>query len=157
MREKDFPLWNWFLKMIKWFEKHNKLSWAITILIAIIIFYLSSLSFVGVGEGYTKSWMSIVYHIVIFFFLSLFLFISLIKGEPNSKLFLFVILILVSYGILDEIHQFFVQGRFSTVLDVFFDSIGILFAFMVYLIFLKSREGCDKSTKTLKECFSFFK
>jgi len=125
--------------MISWFEKHNKLSWIITIFIAIIIFYFSSLSFLGIGEGYTKSWMSIVYHIVIFFFLSLFLFISLVKGKSNSKLFLFVILVLISYGIIDEIHQFFVQGRFCTIIDVFFDSIGIFFAFMVYLIFLKLR------------------
>jgi len=123
--------------MISWFEKHNKLSWVITILIAFVIFYFSSLSFLGVGEGYGKNWMSIVYHIVIFFFLSLFLFISLIKGKLNFKLFLFVILVLISYGVLDEIHQFFVQGRFCTVIDVFFDSIGILFAFMVYLISLK--------------------
>jgi len=125
--------------MIKWFEERNVLSWTITIFVAFVIFYFSSLSFLGVGEGYTKSWMSIVYHIVIFFLLSLFLFISLIKGKSNSKLFLFAILILISYGIIDEIHQFFVQGRFCTVIDVFFDSIGILFALMVYLISLKLR------------------
>lgn len=126
--------------MISWFERHNKLSWAITILIAVIIFYFSTLSFVGVGEGYGKNWMSIVYHIIIFFFLSLFLFISLIKGKSNSKLFLFVILILISYGILDEIHQFFVPGRFCTILDLGFDSIGILFAFMFYVISIKYRK-----------------
>jgi len=125
--------------MISWFEKHNKLSWIITIFIAIIIFYFSTLSFEGVGDTYTKNWLSIVYHIGIFFFLSLFLFISLIKGESNSKLFFFAILILISYGIIDEIHQFFVQGRFCTVIDVLFDSIGVFFAFMVYLIFLKLR------------------
>lgn len=119
--------------MISWFEKHNKLSWIITIFIAIIIFCFSTL----VGGEEIKSWMPIVYHVVIFFFLSLFLFISLIKGKLNSKLFLFAILILISYGIIDEIHQFFVQGRFCTVIDVFFDLIGILFAFMVYLISLK--------------------
>jgi len=123
--------------MIFWFEKHNKLSWIITIFIAFVIFYFSSLSFLGVGQAGSKGWMSIVYHIVIFFFLSLFLFISLIKGKSNSKLFLFAILILIPYGIIDEIHQFFVQGRFCTVIDVFFDLIGILFAFMVYLISLK--------------------
>ncbi len=125
--------------MIKWFEEHNKLSWIITILIATIIFYLSSLSFFGVGVGSGDTgWMSIVYHIVIFFFLSLFLFISLVKGK-NFKLFFFSILILLAYGIIDEIHQFFVQGRFCTFADVGFDLIGILFAFMFYFIFLKSR------------------
>lgn len=125
--------------MIKWFEKHNTLSLVIVILIATCIFYLSSLSFLGIGEGYTQNHLSIIYHITIFFFLSLFLFIFLIKGKENSKLFVFVILILVSYGVIDEIHQFFVQGRFCSVLDVFFDLIGISFAFMVYLISLKLR------------------
>ena len=126
--------------MIKWFEEHNKLSWAIAILIAVIIFYLSTLSFgKGFGAGYITNWKSIVYHIVIFFALSLFFFISLLRGKGNFKLFLFSILILISYAILDEIHQFFVSGRFCSVLDVGFDLLGILFAFMVYLISLKSR------------------
>ena len=126
--------------MISWFEKHNALSWAITVLIAVFIFYFSGLTFEGVGgDGGIKNWMSIVYHISIFFFLSLFLFISLIKGKSNSKLFLFAMLILISYGVLDEIHQFFVQGRFCSVIDVFFDLIGILFAFMIYLSSLRLR------------------
>ena len=124
--------------MIKWFEERNALSWAITILIAVFIFYFSSLVLEEVAVG-VKSWMSIVYHISVFFFFSLFLFISLIKGKKNSKLFLFGILILLSYGIIDEIHQFFVPGRFCTVIDVFFDLIGISFAFMIYLISLRLR------------------
>lgn len=125
--------------MIKWFEEHNALSWIITILIAVIIFYFSGLTFEGIGiKGGTKNWVSIVYHILIFFFLSLFLFISLIKGK-NTNLFLFGILVLLSYGIIDEIHQFFVPGRFCSIFDVGFDLIGILFAFMLYLISLKSR------------------
>jgi len=125
--------------VIKWLEEHNALSWAITILIAVFIFYLSSLVFEGVGGFGIKSWMSIVYHIGVFFFLSFFLFISLIKGKKNSKLFLFGILILLSYGVIDEIHQFLVPGRFCTVVDVFFDLIGISFGFMIYLISLKLR------------------
>jgi len=124
--------------MIKWFEERNALSWAITILIGVFIFYFSSLVLEEVAVG-VKSWMSIVYHISVFFFFSLFLFISLIKGKKNSKLFLFGILILLSYGIIDEIHQFFVPGRFCTVIDVFFDLIGISFAFMIYLISLRLR------------------
>lgn len=127
-------------EMIKWFEERNALSWTITVLIAVFIFYFSTLVFEGGGGvGEIKNWMPIVYHIVVFFFLSLFLFISLIKGKPNSKLFLFGTLILLSYGVIDEIHQFFVQGRFCSVIDVFFDLIGVLFAFMVYLIYLRLR------------------
>ena len=126
--------------MIRWFEEHNALSWTITILIAVFIFYFSGITFEGVGGSIgIKSWMSIVYHIGIFFFLSLFLFISLVKGKEKVYLFLFGGLALVSYGIIDEIHQFFVQGRVCALGDVGFDLIGILFAFMFYLISLKSR------------------
>ena len=128
--------------MIRWFEKHNKLSWVITILIAVIIFYLSTLTFGGAKGDYgdVKNWISIVYHIVVFFFLSIFLFISLIKGEKNYSLFLLSVAILIVYGISDEIHQFFIPGRFCAILDLGFDFIGILFASMVYFISLIYRK-----------------
>ncbi|MCK5625092.1 VanZ family protein [Candidatus Pacearchaeota archaeon] len=129
----------YFNNLIKWFEKHNKLSWIITILIAVFIFYFSSLSFEGVSSAGIKSNVSVIYHIGIFFFLSLFLFISLIKGKKNSKLFLFSFFVVLAYGIIDEIHQFFIPGRLCTGVDVFFDLIGILLALMVYLISLKLR------------------
>ena len=128
------------MRLIKWFERHNKLSWIITIIIAMIIFYFSTLTFKGVGYGDSKNWISILYHIIIFFFLSIFLFISLIKGENNIRKFEFAILILIAYGILDEIHQFFVPGRFCSLVDVGFDGTGILFAFLVYIISLEYRE-----------------
>ncbi len=128
--------------MIKWFEKRNALSWTITILIAVFVFYFSSLTFEGIGGGIgDTNWMAILYHILIFFFLSLFFFISFIRGKENWKLILFGILILLSYGIIDEIHQFFVPGRFSTFTDVIFDFIGILFALIVYLISLNSKKN----------------
>jgi len=126
--------------MISWFEKHNKLSWIITILIAVIIFYFSTLIFEGVGEAYGKNWISIVYHVVIFFFLSLFLLISLMRGEKKYLFFFLAILITISYGAIDELHQFFVPGRFCTVIDLGFNSIGILFASMFYFISIESRK-----------------
>jgi len=33
--------------MIAWFEKHNRLSWFVVVVIAVFIFYISSLSFEG--------------------------------------------------------------------------------------------------------------
>jgi len=126
--------------MIRWFEKRNKLSWCITVLIAVVIFCFSSLSFEGVGDTYTKNWLSIVYHIVMFFFLCLFLLISLMKGEKKYLFFFLAILIPLSYGAIDELHQFFVPGRFCTVLDLGFDSIGILFASMFYFISIEYRK-----------------
>jgi len=118
--------------MISWFERHKKLSWVITVLIAVIIFWFSSLDFAGAGiSKYNLNWMSIIYHIVIFFFLSIFFFISLIRGEENYKLFFLTVLILIAYGIIDEIHQFFIPGRFCTISDLGFNTVGVLFAFML--------------------------
>ena len=135
--------------MIRWFEKHNKLSWMITILGVILIFYFSSLSFGVIGGGieeiYAKSWTSIVYHIAAFFFLSMFLFISLMQGRKDFRLFFLGVLSLIAYGILDEIHQFFVVGRFCTISDVGFDIIGILLASMLYFILLEYRKFKSRS------------
>ncbi len=126
--------------MIKWFERHRGLSWIIVIFTAFVIFYFSTLTFGGAGYGAGKNWMSIAYHIGIFFVLSLFLFISLIQGRKNPGLFFFSILVLISYAITDELHQFFVPGRFCSFADVGFDSIGIFFAFMIYFISLETRK-----------------
>jgi hypothetical protein len=126
--------------MIKELEKYNFLFWIITILLAGVIFYFSSFAFsktLGDGGGSVTNWKSIVYHITIFFALALFFFISFIRGRWNSKLFIFSILVLIAYGILDEIHQFFVPGRYSSFVDVGFNSLGILLAFMFYLIILE--------------------
>jgi len=123
--------------MISWFEKHNKLSWLITILIAVIIFYLSSLSFELGTPGPSWPQKSSFYHYIVFFFFSFFLLISLVQGKKQNLIFLGII-IAVLYGILDEIHQLFIPGRFFTIPDILTDSAGILSAAALYsLLILK--------------------
>ena len=58
--------------MIGWFERHNKISWIITILIAAFIFYVSSWTSKSIGPP-VASWQAIAYHFVAFFFLAAFL------------------------------------------------------------------------------------
>jgi VanZ family protein len=48
-----------------------------------------------------------------------------------------VIVAAVLYGISDELHQFFVPGRHLSLFDVFLDSVGVIFATMIYLIRLE--------------------
>jgi VanZ family protein len=127
-----------FFSMIKWFERHNKITWSITILGAIIIFYMSSLTFEP-GPLTTPNINSILYHILAFFFFGLFLLISLIKGKIKYLIFILGIIISIAYAISDEIHQFFVLGRSCSLSDVFLDIVGISFACMIYLI-LKYKE-----------------
>jgi|SRR3989344_5282507 len=125
--------------MISWFEKHIKISWIITIFIAIAIFYISSLTFeqsTGSGGIGIKA---ILYHIIVFFFFAFFLAISLARGKNISLIFLAIIFSIL-YGISDEIHQSFVPGRVSSISDVFLDSVGIIFASLFYFILIEYRQ-----------------
>tara|TARA_Y100000034_G_scaffold54708_1_gene66998 strand:- start:6752 stop:7129 length:378 start_codon:yes stop_codon:yes gene_type:complete len=123
--------------MISWFEKYNKISWIITIIIAIIIFYISSITFDSGSGGSNLN--SIFYHITAFFFFALFLSISSIKGEKKNLIFL-VFIISIIYGILDESHQFFVPGRHFSISDILLDTAGISLASLFYMISIKYRK-----------------
>ena len=123
--------------MIRWFERHNRISWIVTFVIAGIVFYISSLTFgAGIGGG-SKS---ILYHFSAFFFLALFLSISLTKGKQQRFIVLAIVLAIV-YGISDELHQLFVPGRAGALSDVFINSVGIIFASMIYLIVFAYRRN----------------
>lgn len=102
-----------------------------TILIAITIFYISSLTFPP-GEPVHDT-RAILYHFYAFFFLSFFILISLTQGKLNNKNLIFIgIIIAIMYGILDEFHQFYVPGRYCSFKDFLIDSAGILFAGTLY-------------------------
>lgn len=130
--------------MIAWLENHNKISLGIVILIAITIFYLSSLSFEYYPVRTLTNIRSLLYHIFVFFLFTLFLLISLLQGKEKFSIFILAIAISIIYGISDEIHQFFVPGRFCSLLDVGVNGVGILFASMSYLILIKYRERKNK-------------
>lgn len=78
---------------------------------------------------------SLVYHFFAFFFLAFFLAVSCIKGSYKKKrLFLFTVMTSVVYAILDELHQYFVPGRYMSLLDMGVDSLGILVASAIYFV-----------------------
>lgn len=125
--------------MISWFERHNKLSWAITGIIAILIFYISSLTFKP-GPPLAFDWKPIAYHFYSFLFLEAFLLISMIGGRAGkTKFFIIGIFIAIFYAVTDEIHQLFVPGRACTFSDFLIDSAGIFFAGIIYISFVYSR------------------
>ena len=124
--------------MLSWFEKHSKISWTITLLIAIGIFYMSTKTASSL-PSYGSNLYSLLYHLLAFFFLALFLSISLIKGKNKS----FILISLTSailYALSDELHQFFVPGRNSSLQDVFIDAVGISFASLIYFIAIIYRQ-----------------
>ena len=122
--------------MINWFEKHNITSFCIVLLIAILIFYVSSIQFPPSSSGTGNSIKATLYHISVFFLLASFLLISLVQGKKRELVMLSVFIAII-YGILDELHQFFVPGRGSSISDVFLDSFGIFIALTLYLTRLK--------------------
>ncbi len=118
--------------MISWFEKNRNLSWLITIITAFLIFHISSLTFQA--SGGTASPLSYVYHFTAFSYLALFLLISLTGGKiKNSKLIILGVILAILYSISDEIHQYFVPGRESTVRDILLNSIGIFITSIAYI------------------------
>jgi VanZ family protein len=126
--------------MIKWFEQHNKFSWGITILGAILIFYISSLSFKDTVSSAGGGILPVIYHILAFSMFGFFLLISITQGKKDYLKIFFGILFAIWYAISDEIHQFFVPGRVCSYGDLFLDSVGIIFALMMYLVVLEYRK-----------------
>lgn len=120
--------------MISWFEKNREISFLITIIIAILIFYISSLTFpAGGGTGY----ISYIYHFTAFSYLALFLLISLVRGKPSNLIVLGIVLAVI-YGISDEIHQYFVPGRYPSLKDILINSIGILITSIAYVNYCRN-------------------
>ncbi len=125
--------------MINWLERNTKFSWTITFLLAITIFYVSTLTGGKIG-GKGSTINATAYHILIFFLFSLFLFISLIKGKYKELISLGIILSF-AYALTDELHQYFVPGRSSSFSDVGLDFIGVIFASIIYFISLEYRNA----------------
>ena len=115
--------------MIKILEKNRGIAVILTLICAIIIFKVSSLTFTGTGK---PSPIAVIYHFTAFSYLTLFLLISLTKGKPNKSLIIIGILIALIYGILDEIHQSFVPGRLASHKDILVNSFGIILTGLAY-------------------------
>ncbi len=124
--------------MTTWLKRKRHISLGITIFIALLIFYLSSLTFPTSATS-SESSLATVYHISIFFLLALFLFFSIIEKKPEWKKIIVSLFIVIVYAMLDELHQYFVPGRFSSIKDFLFDFWGIIFAFLTYLILIKRK------------------
>ena len=132
---------------LKYLEKHRIISLIITLLIAIEIFYFSSIpSFPQAPiQGIN---FSVVYHIMVFFLFTFFLIITL-KGKDKfrSKHLIWTVIIAIIYAISDEIHQLFVPGRFSSINDVLIDLTGMLLAILIYPKKDKDKNKKKKSKK----------
>ena len=110
--------------MIKLLEEKRIFAIILTILMAIEIFYFSS---IPGGKGPSGGLnLSTVYHFVAFFLLNFFLLTSVIgQKEIKIKHIVGILLISITYSILDEVHQLFVPGRVPDLFDILTASAGI--------------------------------
>jgi len=115
--------------MINILEKNREISVILTLICAIIIFKISSLTFTGTGS---PTPIAIIYHFTAFSYLTLFLLISLTKGKPNKSMMIIGILLAIIYGISDEFHQSFIPGRFASHKDILVNSFGIILTGLAY-------------------------
>ena len=99
--------------------------WLPVFIYACLIFYLSSLPEVPLVTEITKE--TLILHMIEYAILSILLFRAFTNSKNtvlrNNAIFL-AIIIAILYGITDEIHQYFVPGRFLNHLDIIANGIG---------------------------------
>ncbi len=100
--------------------------WLPVYLYLILIFYLSSISYVpSVESEIVKGFFipNYVKHVIEYFILGI-LLIRASKKSEFKNYFLISIIIIGLYGLSDEVHQLFVPGREFDLVDWFSDIIG---------------------------------
>ena len=110
--------------------------WLPVILWCSIIFYLSSFSIPFVKAGFFD--YTIIGHMIEFGVLAFFMWqaVAFSFKVKERKVFLWSAILAILYAISDEIHQYFVPLRHGSIMDVLFDTAGII---IVLLIIWKSR------------------
>lgn len=107
------------------------------VLVAITLFILSSIPYpppVILNVSYEDLIMHAIVYSVFGFFVARALYHQDRYLKFKENLLLFTFLIGTIYGISDEIHQYFVPGRVSDILDVFADVFGTLIGFALFKI-----------------------
>ncbi len=109
----------------------------LAVLSTLCIIYMSSLpDYTVMGEDSIKEQIvSNAIHIPAYAVLSFLWFKSLKTGKSRKqtlKTESFICIALVLFAVSDEIHQYFVPGRYATLMDVCLDVLGIFTGLMVY-------------------------
>jgi len=115
--------------------------WAPPCLMAALILILSSTP--GAYYPERPDYINNIAHFMEFGILAFLLARALHKGLllTGRGLFLWTMTICVSFGLLDEAHQFLVPERIFDLVDVFFDSMGALAGFGIYILYRVMRSG----------------
>ena len=126
--------------MIRWLEKNRYIAIIFTFLIALEIFYISSIPGYQITRPGIGIDITILYHFIVFFLLSFFLLTS-IKGTHKIKVkhIIIVLSISIAYALLDEFHQMFVPLRYADLFDILTDAAGIFLAILLYVFVDKEK------------------
>lgn len=133
-------------------KKQKKiLSWLYVILWCGIIFLFSSIPNLRIEElGFWDFILRKIFHITEYAVLSILLvnalFVSV--GFRKSNIYFLSFVLGVLYAISDEIHQYFVPGRFFSIVDIIIDNVGVAIGIILWDRFLRFK--FYKNTKTLK-------
>lgn len=117
----------------KLFQKIN--LWTPPVVWALVIFSFSSGTVPKASPVYWEDFVVKKFaHVIFFGILALLVYRALLgEGFSRKKSAVIAVLVSVSYGVSDEYHQMFTQGREATVRDVLFDGLGASIAmFMTY-------------------------
>jgi VanZ family protein len=125
--------------MFKFFEKRRFASLVMVFLLAIEIFYFSSLSSQPGTAGF--AFIPIMYHFSVFFLINFFLILLITGEKPSSTLILLSVFISIIYAISDEIHQMFVPFRDASLSDVLTDTLGIFSSTAIYFLAKRKKKG----------------
>lgn len=107
-----------------------------------IIFFVSSLS--SVKNPLEIEHFDKIIHVLEYMpfgFLLTRAFFNTNRRLSQKTLLVYVILTSFLYGLSDEYHQFFVEGRDATVIDALADTIGGMLGVYIYFYFLKRLKG----------------
>jgi VanZ family protein len=110
------------------------------VLVAIVLFILSSIPYpppVILNVSYEDLIMHAIAYSAFGFFVARALYYQKSRSRFRENLLLFTFLVGTVYGISDEIHQYFVPGRVSDILDVLADVVGTLIGFALFRLMRK--------------------
>ena len=104
------------------------------ILLGLTSYPTDSLPAFGIGDKFE--------HLIAYLVLSIFLYLTFHFQNKYRKLkenpALYTIIISSFYGIIDELHQYYIPGRYCDLLDLASNFVGVLLAVYVVAFFVKS-------------------
>lgn len=113
----------------------HTIRWILVIAWMILIFYLSSIPGIDIPTG--PEYVSIIIHYLEYLVLTLLLCWAINAGIiqtvfPSALVSGFIVA--VFYGVTDELHQLYVPGRVTDMLDILVDAAGAITAVILLIV-----------------------